>query len=63
MYIRLKFRAGVVCVHPNDSEKFAPQGGEKPALHFGDISYLVGTLGQNEKRLLSQIGGFRFAFR
>src|SRR6516165_4948417 len=62
MDIRLKFRAGVVCVHTNDPEKFAPEGCEKPALHFGDIPYLVGSLGQNEKRLLSQIGGFRFAF-
>ena len=62
MDIRLKFRAGVVCVHTNDPEKFAPQGCEKPALHFGEVPYLVGTLRQNEERLLGQIGGFRFAF-
>jgi len=36
----------------NTPEKFAPQGSKKPAFDFGDISDLVGALGQNEKRLL-----------
>jgi hypothetical protein len=59
MDLRPKFDMRVIRLGSDNTEKLAPERRKKPAFDFRNITYLMCALGENVKRLLRQIAGFR----